>query len=108
LLAVAALVAFDRGAIDSEASGGLGLGHALLHRLDDLLSQVQRICTHASTIPGASSSQSAVSLSISVWHVWAWAGAVAINISSAERVSPIKALTPILARTFDTIFSFLH
>jgi hypothetical protein len=39
--------------------------------------------------------------------VWAWDGAVAINISSAERVSPNKTPTPIPARTFDTVISFL-
>jgi hypothetical protein len=60
LLAVAALVAFDRGAIDPEASGSLCLGNSFLERLYDLLSEIQRICTHASTIPGAPSSQSAV------------------------------------------------
>jgi hypothetical protein len=45
------------------------------------------------------------------WHssrVWAWAGAVAINISSTERVSPTKRPTPIPERTFDTIISFLN
>src|SRR3712207_7414594 len=54
-------VTLDRRAIDPEAAGGLGLGDALLHRLDDLLPEVERISTHASTIPGAPSSQSAVS-----------------------------------------------
>ena len=54
-------VALDRGAIYPEASGGLCLGHALLHRFDDLLSEVQRVRFHASTLPGAASSQPAVS-----------------------------------------------
>lgn len=35
------VVTLDRSAIDSEAPGGLRLGHALLYRLDDLLSEVQ-------------------------------------------------------------------
>jgi hypothetical protein len=33
-------VTLDRGAIDSEVAGGLGLGDALVHRLYDLLSEV--------------------------------------------------------------------
>jgi hypothetical protein len=45
---------------DPEAAGGIGLGDALLNRLDDLLSEVQRVCTHRLAIPGAPSSQSAV------------------------------------------------
>jgi hypothetical protein len=53
-------VAFDCRTIDSETAGSLCLGHALLNRLDDLLSEVQRLSTHASTIPGAPPSQSAV------------------------------------------------
>jgi hypothetical protein len=53
-------VTLERRAIDPEAAGGLGLLYALLHRLDDLLPEVERISTHASTIPGAPSSQSAV------------------------------------------------
>src|SRR3712207_3062969 len=53
-------IAFDRSAIYPEASGGLCLGHALLHRLYDLLSEVQRVRSHVSTILGASSSQPAV------------------------------------------------
>src|SRR5215216_6071282 len=58
---VACRVAFDRRTIDPEAAGSLGLGDALLNRLDDLLlSEVKRICTHAFTISGAPSSQSAV------------------------------------------------
>src|SRR5688500_11862546 len=46
--------------MNPEASGSLGLGDALFHRLDELFSEVQRICAHASTIPGAPSMQSAV------------------------------------------------
>src|SRR5215212_4455907 len=53
-------VAFDRGTIYPETARSLGLGDALLDRLDDLLSEVQRIRTHACALPGASSSQSAV------------------------------------------------
>jgi hypothetical protein len=60
-------VAFDRGTIDPETAGGLGLGDALFDRLDDLLSEVKRICTHASTIPGAPSSQSAVTIVCCSW-----------------------------------------
>jgi hypothetical protein len=39
-------VAFERGAIYPEAPCGLGLGEALLDRLDDLLPEVKRICTN--------------------------------------------------------------
>src|SRR5215208_7196794 len=53
-------VAFDRSAIDPEAAGGLGFGDALFHRFDYLLSKVQRVCSHVSTIPGATSTQPAV------------------------------------------------
>lgn len=53
-------VAFDRGAIDAESAGGLDLGDSFFDRFDDLSSEVKRICTYASTIPGAPSSQSAV------------------------------------------------
>jgi hypothetical protein len=53
-------VAFDRRAIDPETPGGFGLGDAPLNRLYDLLSEVKRVSTPASTIPGALSSQSAV------------------------------------------------
>jgi hypothetical protein len=52
-------VALDRGAIDAETAGGLGPGYSRLNRLYDLLSWVKRTCTHASTMPGAPSSQSA-------------------------------------------------
>ena len=55
-------VAFYGGTIDPKTAGCLGLGYALLYRLYDLLSEVQRISTHASTIPGAPSPQSAVIL----------------------------------------------
>lgn len=54
-------VAFDCRPVNTETAGSLGLGNALVHRLDDLLPEVQRICTHASTLPGTPSSQSAVS-----------------------------------------------
>jgi hypothetical protein len=54
-------VALERGAIYPEAAGRLCLlGHTLLHRFDDLLSEVQRVRFHASTLPGAASSQPAV------------------------------------------------
>ena len=53
-------VAFDRSAIDTEAPSGLGLWDALLDRLDDLLSEVNRVRTHTVALPGAASSQPAV------------------------------------------------
>jgi hypothetical protein len=48
------------GPVDSEASGGLAFGNALPHRLDYLLPEVYRICSHVSTVPGAASLQPAV------------------------------------------------
>ena len=50
------------------------------------------------------------SAAILSWHtstVSAWAGEALTHISN-ERVSPSKSPTPILARTFDTYFSFQH
>jgi hypothetical protein len=49
-----------REAPEAKCLRGLGLGDALVHRLDDLLSEVQRVRFHASALPGAASSQSAV------------------------------------------------
>jgi hypothetical protein len=54
--------------------------------------------------------RSALAWAISAWHsstVSAWAGEALTHISN-ERVSPNKRLTPILARTFDTSFSFFR
>jgi hypothetical protein len=53
-------VTLDRCPMNAETAGGLTLGDALLHRLDDLLSEVQRVRSHASTFPGSALLQPAV------------------------------------------------
>src|SRR5215210_5588514 len=55
-------VTLDRCPVNAETAGGLALGDALLHRLDDLLSEVHRVRSHAPVLPGAASSHSAVDL----------------------------------------------
>src|SRR5215210_484924 len=55
-------VTLDRCPVNAETAGGLALGDALLHRLDDLLSEVHRVRSHAPVLPGAASSHSAVGL----------------------------------------------
>ena len=53
-------VALDRRSVNAETPSGLTLGNALLNRLDDLLSEIQRVCFHVSALPGTTSSQPAV------------------------------------------------
>src|SRR5215217_7269111 len=87
---------------DRPRSGGRSRpwGHAFLHRLDDLLCEVKRTCTHASLIAGAPSSQSAVRGAVGA-GVLAFpspavlGGAPAVAATSFARVPPFTVALPI-------------